>query len=380
MSAAAARQLRVAVAGGSLGGLTAALWLAEAGGDVHVYERSASPLDSRGAGIVVQPDTVRYLQTHGTATETISTSTSGRAYLTPDGRVSQRMAGQQRFTSWNTLYRHLLGCLDPGRYHLGAAVTGVRQDTDGVTVEFADGSSREVDLLVAADGPRSALREQLLPGIAPAYAGYVAWRGLVPESALTGPVGQALADTFLFAELPGSHALCYPIPGPAGQLERGQRLLNWLWYRTVPAGPALDELLTDRTGRLRTSSIPPGQIHPTQAALLRQAAAEQLPRPFQALVEATEELFLQPVVDLSVSRMAFGRIALLGDAAFVPRPHTAGSTMKAAHNGQALAAAVTRADGDVPTALRGWESGQLQLGRQLEHSGQALAASSGLGR
>ena len=139
-------------------------------------------------------------------------------------------------------------------------------------------------------------------------------------------------------------------------------------------------MLTDRAGRLRDSSVPPGQIHPHQAELLRQAAAAQLPPAFQALVEATDELFLQPVVDLSVPQMAFGRIALLGDAAFVPRPHTAGSTMKAAHNGLALAAAVARADGDVPAALAAWEREQLQVGRQLERAGKQLAASSGLGR
>ena len=229
---------RVAVAGGSLGGLTAALWLAEAGCDVHVYERSEHPLDSRGAGIVVQPDTVQYLQVHGVPTSSISTSTSSRAYLSPTGQVTSRMAGEQRFTSWNTLYRQLRGQLDPARYHLSAPVTGAQQGADHVEVTFADGTCRTADLLVAADGPRSALREQLLPGVRPAYAGYVAWRGLVPESRLAGAAAQTFADTFVFADLPRSHALSYPIPGPVGELEVGQRLLNWLWYRTTPAGPA----------------------------------------------------------------------------------------------------------------------------------------------
>lgn len=104
---------RVAVAGGSLGGLTAALWLLKAGCDVHVYERSARHLDSRGAGIVVQPDTVRYLEVHGTPTSALSTTTSDRVYLRPDGSTLRRLPGAQQFTSWNALYRHLLGRLDP---------------------------------------------------------------------------------------------------------------------------------------------------------------------------------------------------------------------------------------------------------------------------
>lgn len=230
---------RVVVAGGSLGGLTAALWLLEAGFDVHVYERSPQPLDSRGAGIVVQPETVHHLNAHGTATETISTSTCGRAYLPASGRVRARMAGAQRFTSWNTIYRHLLAALEPARYHLGARVTSAAQSSDEVTITLADGTRRTADLLVAADGSRSALREQLLPGVGPTYAGYVAWRGLVPEHLVSGSVAETFADAFVFAELSGSHALCYPIPGLAGELQRGQRLLNWVWYRTVPAGTAL---------------------------------------------------------------------------------------------------------------------------------------------
>lgn len=370
----------VAVVGGSLGGLNAALWLTEAGCDVHVYERSAQPLSSRGAGIVVQPDTVRYLEAHGTPTTAISTSTSARAYLSADGRAVQRMPGEQRFTSWNTLHRHLLAAMDPARHHLGAQVTGVAQDRDTATLILDDGRTVTVDLVVAADGPRSTVRERLLPGIVPRYAGYVAWRGLVAEDAVARDVGERFADTFTFAELPASQALCYPIPGPAGELQPGRRLLNWLWYRTVAHGEDLQRVMTDRDGRLRTSSVPPGAVHPDRAARLRAEAAALLPRPFAVLAQATADPFLQPIVDLAVPRMAFGRVALLGDAAFVPRPHTAGSTMKAAYNGQTLAAWLAAAGGDVPAALAGWEDGQLELGRQLERHGKALAVSSGLGR
>lgn len=245
---------------------------------------------------------------------------------------------------------------------------------------FRSGDTTVADLLVAADGPRSTIREHLLPGTAPHYSGYVAWRGLVAESDVAGPVGSAFADTFVFAELPHSHALCYPIPGPAGQLEPGRRLLNWLWYRTVSPGPDLDAVLTDRDGRVRTSSVPPGHLDHALASRVREDATALLPDIFGALVAATDEPFIQPVMDLSVPRMAFSRVALLGDAAFVPRPHTAGSTMKAAYNGQTLADAVYRSRGDVPAALHQWEPEQLQLGRQLEQSGKSLAAAAGLGR
>jgi 2-polyprenyl-6-methoxyphenol hydroxylase-like FAD-dependent oxidoreductase len=121
-------------------------------------------------------------------------------------------------------------------------------------------------------------------------------------------------------------------------------------------------------------------VAPAQDKALRADAATLLPPPFATLVATTAELFLQQVVDLSVPRMVFGRVVLIGDAAFVPRPHTAGSTMKAAYNGETLARRLATAGMELPTALSRWEAQQLRIGQQLHEQGQALAASSGLGR
>ena len=75
-------------------------------------------------------------------------------------------------------------------------------------------------------------------------------------------------------------------------------------------------------------------------------------------------LFIQSVVDVDVPRMAFGRVCLVGDAAFVVRPHAAAGTAKAAADGWSLADALDSAD-DIAAALMHWQQGQLQLGRQL---------------
>ena len=79
----------------------------------------------------------------------------------------------------------------------------------------------------------------------------------------------------------------------------------------------------------------------------------------------TPEPFVQPIVDVEVPRMAFSRVCLIGDAAFVARPHAAAGTAKAAADAWALADAVAADPSDVPGALRRWEAGQLALGRQL---------------
>ena len=81
--------MRVAVVGGSIGGLTTALVLRRAGLDVDVYERTPQVLEGRGAGIVLQPDTVRWFAEHGgtEAVERVSTGSSHLRYLGPDVEV-----------------------------------------------------------------------------------------------------------------------------------------------------------------------------------------------------------------------------------------------------------------------------------------------------
>jgi 2-polyprenyl-6-methoxyphenol hydroxylase-like FAD-dependent oxidoreductase len=90
------------------------------------------------------------------------------------------------------------------------------------------------------------------------------------------------------------------------------------------------------------------------------------------VAEVTDEPFVQTIHDLAVPRMAFGRVCLTGDAAFVPRPHTAASTAKAAANALALADCFTAIGGDVVETLRRWEPDQMELGERLRDYGQRL--------
>jgi 2-polyprenyl-6-methoxyphenol hydroxylase-like FAD-dependent oxidoreductase len=105
---------------------------------------------------------------------------------------------------------------------------------------------------------------------------------------------------------------------------------------------------------------------------MRSYADRVLAPPFQKLVAATQEPFVQAILDLGIPQMAFERIALMGDAAFIPRPHTAASTAKAAANAITLADALIDSNHDVPKALEAWEGDQLALGMHLWKSGQAL--------
>ncbi len=357
---------RVVVIGGSVGGLTAALVLRDAGCDVTVLERSSAALQARGAGIAALEATLRYLtERGGRQVADVCSSTGWIRFLRADGSVRYEQRHRYLFSSWNTIYRSLLELFDPDRYLLGREVTGFSQAGDSVRVTLAGGAGADAGLLVCADGVSSRARARLLPGVTPSYSGYVAWRGTVPERALPAATRELFGDAITYQVLKDSHILVYPIPGPDGALTAGERLVNFVWYVNVAEGEELDELMTGRDGVRRAVSLPPGAARDEAVTVLRRAAESELAPPVAAVVTDVAEPFVQVVYDIGVPQMAFGRICLLGDAAFAVRPHAAAGTAKAAADGWALAAELIAAGGDVPAALASWERGQLALGRAL---------------
>ena len=126
----------------------------------------------------------------------------------------------------------------------------------------------------------------------------------------------------------------------------------------------LDDLMTDNGGQRREISLPPGAASERHIADMRATAMARLPTSMAKVVLAVDQLFLQVIYDIDIDRMAFGRICLIGDAAFVARPHAAAGTAKAAADAWSLAQALTD-ERDAVTALKKWEPGQLAVGRQL---------------
>jgi 2,6-dihydroxypyridine 3-monooxygenase len=355
----------VAVVGGSLGGLTAALLLRDAGCDVTVYERSQATLEARGAGIAVLEQTLRYpVERLGLAPEEISTRTEWVRFLERDGSTAYEEPRSNRFSAWNTIYRVLHEAFPATGYLLGRELTAFAAEGGEVQLTFGNGEVRQADLLVCADGISSASRSRMFPEVAPSYAGYVGWRGTVPEATLTAATFETLHDAITYQVLPDSHILVYPIPGLDGSVEPGTRLMNMVWYRNVPASQ-LPAFLTDRHGVRREVSLPPNQVRPEQVDEMRCFADRSLAPPIAEMVTAVAEPFVQAVLDIEVPRMAVGRACLLGDAAFAVRPHAAAGTAKAAEDGWVLAEELLRAGGQVDLALPRWERRQLALGSSL---------------
>ncbi|WP_435179140.1 FAD binding domain-containing protein [Halorussus sp. AFM4] len=364
--------LDVTVSGGSMAGLFAGVGLDRAGHDPTVYERSTGDLESRGAGIVAQSAVRRFLDRHGIVDpERIVTIVDRREYLARDGSVDASRPESMAFTAWDAVYRNLRSAFPDDRYREGREVTGVRPDPEAPAVEFADGSTVRPDLAAVAEGGRSATREQLLPDVAPEFADYVAWRGVVREREVPGAIRDQFEAAFTFYQGPDLLILGYLIPGPDGGTDPGDRRLNWVWYDAVGDDPSRSALLTDADGVERTVTVPPGAVREPIERRQRTRADDALPDVFSRVVAATDRPFVQAIYDLSVPQMAFDRTALLGDAAFAARPHTAAGTAKAAADAAALADSLRANDG-VQTALREWEATRLDAGRRLVERGREM--------
>src|SRR5450631_2032409 len=138
---------RVSIAGGSVGGLTTALVLRDAGCDVRVFERSSTALTARGAGIAALDTTLDYLVRRGGLRACdVCSSTEWIRFLNRDGSVRHEQRHRYLFSSWNTIYRSLLGLFDADRYLLGREVAGFDSAGDIAGVTLADGSRAEADL------------------------------------------------------------------------------------------------------------------------------------------------------------------------------------------------------------------------------------------
>ena len=357
------------VIGGSIGGLTAALLLRDLGFTVDVYERTATTLDGRGSGIVLQPDTVRWFTERSTQDlASLRTSTSFVQYLEPSGDFAYREQCTWTYTSWGTFYRALLADFnassDTERYHYGEYACGFDQDDDKATVRFVSGRTESADLVVFADGVTSVARQRFDPDAGLHYSGYVGWRGTVRLSDLDASTREVLEDAITYEVIPHSHITMYPIPGEDG-LELENRLMNYVWYRNVAAGPDLTEMLIDKRGFAGSVSVHPGQVQDRYVDEMKRTAAEVFAPAIASVIEATETPYLQVLSDARSTRMAMGRVALIGDAACAARPHAAAGTAKAAADGWALASALGEANGDIAAALTKWEPAQLQLSDAL---------------
>jgi 2-polyprenyl-6-methoxyphenol hydroxylase-like FAD-dependent oxidoreductase len=367
-------QRRALIIGGSIGGLFAAQFLRQAGWDVAVFERSAGDLADRGAGLNTSAELFAGLARAGAAVNPgLAFHVRRSAWLKQDGTIGLEIPRGWHGSTWSTIYRPLRAAFPSALYHAGKVVERVEQDETSVTAIFADGGRERGDLLIGADGVYSTVRKQFLPEIAPIPAGYIAWRGILEERDLPPAARELLLERAAFTFPDNELVVSLPVPGADNDPRPGHRRYYFLWYRPA-SGTEQRALFTDASGRDHGLAIPPPLIRAEFIAAMKANARRVLPPVLGEIVGRVAQPLLQSISDLEVPRMVFDRVALLGDSAFVARPHVAAGTSKAALDAAGLVATLDAHDDDIAAALQHYERERLAFGRAVVSHARYLGA------
>jgi 2-polyprenyl-6-methoxyphenol hydroxylase-like FAD-dependent oxidoreductase len=351
--------LRVAVVGGGIGGVAAAVALLQRGIDVRLYEQ-APALAEVGAGVAIQPNGVRMLKRLGLGDELVR---FGARWVEPQFRRSdgtyaaamwpRELASQIEFYGMHRadLLAMFVDRLPARVVHTGHRCIGFEQDDEQTVITFANGVRATADVVIAADGIHSALQKFVVAPSAPLFSGSVAHRGVVPAASVAWPPGAM--RNWLGA---GKHFLVFPV--------RAGELINYVGFVTT------DE-------QTKESWSAPGD--PT--ALAREFAGWD--PMVEAIIAQVETTFRWGLYDREpLATWTSGRLTLLGDAAHPMLPHTGQGANQAIEDGVALATLLSRADrASAPRALLIYEALRRERTAQVQHrsrvNGARYEASSG---
>ena len=364
-------QRKAIIVGGSMAGLFAANMLHRSGWEVSVFERSPMPLSGRGTGIVTHAGMLALLHKAGVDTSgDLGVPLTRRLSIAKSGEVRAETRFEQILMGWSKLYRLLQGALPPDVYHLNRSVCAV--DFGGekqlASVTCQSGETDTADVVIAADGVRSVIREMLMPGDSAVAAPYVAWRGMARMEDLSRAARQQLGQAFVVVTEPGEEMVTYPVLGDDGAV-----YVNFVWYRLVTHQERVD-LFSDSEGNHFPQGISPRAIKPVQVQQARAAATKLFHAHIAEVVEATPELLLQVIVDQTASRMTQGRVALIGDAAFVARPHVGQGVTKAGGDAWALTTCLSDPHFAVVDALQRYNDLRLPVGVSAVERARELGA------
>ncbi|GAA3049981.1 FAD-dependent monooxygenase [Pseudonocardia yunnanensis] len=326
--------LRVAVVGGGIGGLFAAIALRERRMEATVYEQAAA-LSEIGAGLFVTPNSLRLLDRVGLlgrVEEAGALVGPNSAYFRDDGtpipgRLSLDSSGTVRVYGMHRadLIEILAGALPAGTVATGHRCVGYEETDGGGRLRFTNGTTADADVVVGADGIHSVLQGHVVEPSTPVRSGSVAYRGLVPRSVLPGwPV-----EARLLWMGEGRHIIVYPV--------RGDTLLNFVGF--VPA----DEVM-------RESWSAPGDPKELAAEFAGWDA------PVGQLLEHVEYTFRSALHDREpLARWTAGHLTLLGDAAHPMLPHLGQGANQSIEDGMALATLLAASPEEPQRALLAYE-------------------------
>ncbi|CZT14714.1 uncharacterized protein RCC_00683 [Ramularia collo-cygni] len=386
---ASGKTMEVIIIGGSISGLMHGIMLRSLGHNVRILEQQDSNRADYGAGMGTGPQGKKFLQEYDRTDAQLAYDCPGFKFLGPNNETRALAPSPMYLTSWTALYYRLRGifdglsspfCTQPAAAPNGSGtstfdtlkkVVGVKPSSqDHLRVEIQDMAdpakatySLDADLVIDASGPYSVVRASVVPSASkPRYAGFVAWRGTVPDTKVTEETSKLFDTRFNIFPMPGgNYCIGYAVPGKNGSLEPGERLLNWIWYTTVASKSELDAILTDRDGHTHSNSIPRGKLNMAVWDKRRDSIRPSLNKAFMELMDVTEEPFVSTIRESFVGRRSFhnGRLLLVGDGANLMPPNAGQATNNAATSclelRDVLHGKTTLSEWEVSVADQGWQ-------------------------
>ena len=340
------------ISGAGIGGLTAALALARRGWSVRVLER-AQAFGEVGAGLQQSPNAMRVHQALGTAEAMRAVSFVPEAATIRDGVTGRALVrvplGASAQARYGAPYLHCHRADLHGVLAAACEAAGAVVETNVAVTGYAHGAlltaedARGADLIVGADGPRSAIRRQMASEAAPRFSGQAAWRALVPSDAVPPGTVPPEATSWIGA---GGHVVTY--------LLRGGTLIN---------------VVAVREGRGWAED---GWSVPGEPSELRAAFAGWDAR-IEAVLGAVEHCYLWGLFDHPpLPRWSDGRVTLLGDAAHPMLPFMAQGAAMAVEDAWVLADALDGAP--VADGLRAYEARRRPRVARVQRLAEANAA------
>ncbi|MDK3020186.1 FAD-dependent monooxygenase [Pseudodonghicola flavimaris] len=333
-------KLRIAVAGGGVGGMTLALALQAKGHEVTIYEK-AGAFGRIGADVNLTPNAMHALD--GLGLGDVLRATGARAEfrisrMWDDGRETSRLpmsdAAEEKYGAPQLaihradLLNALEAALTRGTIRFGAGVAGLAQGAEGATLILEDGERIAADVVIGADGIHSVIRAALFGPDAPSFAGLVSWRAVVPRAALAGAPN---LDSFTkwWGPEPTRQIVTFPLTG-------GDEIFVFA--------------TTGQDGWGEEGWTLPGDVEE-----LRAAYADFHPEARALLAACTEVMRSALHVREPMPRWSSGRVTLLGDAAHPMVPFMAQGACMAIEDAIVLARALDAGAQDVPAALIAYE-------------------------
>lgn len=338
------KRLDIAIAGAGMGGLTAAIALQQHGHRVRIFDRVRT-LAPVGAAISVWSNGVKVLDRLGLgpAIDAASGDMQSMSYATHEGQpltqfslapLYQAVGRAAKPIARSELQRILLEGAGAEHVTLEATCERYSQSEDAVTLHFADGTSTTADMLIAADGTHSRLRQQVMQRpIERQYCGYVNWNGRVTANDDLAPAHewkQFVGDGKRVSLMPMGNGCFYfflDVPLPAGTSNDPAN------YRSE---------LADHFA---------GWAAPVQRLI------ERLDPTTMARVEIHDIERLDPLVDK--------RVALIGDAAHATAPDLGQGGCQAMEDGWVLSECLQACNGDVEKALLAYNDARVDRVAEL---------------